>query len=73
MHEPVRVKHPLFGEYTARRPNLSEVEIVDKRAVDANGRSLPAKPKVSAASKAAEKSKTPTNGAEHAATPEKDS
>lgn len=73
MSDFVRVKHPLFGEYSARRPNLNEVEIVDKPAVDANGRPLPAKPKVSIASKATEKSKTPTNGAEPAATPEKDS
>lgn len=48
-----RVKHPLFGEYSARRPNLDEVEVIDKPAVDVNGRPLPAKPKVSVASKAA--------------------
>ena len=69
-----RVKHPLFGEYRARGTKLKEVEVIDKRAVDANGRPLPAKPKTSAASKAAEsKSKSSTNGDEPAAPEEKTS
>lgn len=48
-----RVKHPLFGEYSARNPDPAAVEILDKPAVDRNGHPLPAKPKVSVASKAA--------------------
>lgn len=64
MSEFVRVKHPIFGEYSARRPNLNEVEVIDKPAVDSNGRPLPAKPKVSVASKA--KGKQNPNGGEPA-------
>lgn len=73
MSDFVRVKHPLFGEYSTASPVVGDMQVVDKRAVDANGRPLPSKPKVSVTAKAAEKSKTPTIGAEPAATPEKDS
>lgn len=74
MPEFVRVKHPIFGEFSARRPNLDEVQVLDKPAVNTSGRPLPGKPKTSVAAKAAEnKSKTPTNGAEPATTPEEGS
>lgn len=73
MFDFVRVKHPIFGEYSARRPNLDQVEVIDKPAVDAAGRPLRAKPKTSVAAKAAEKKNTPTNGAESATTPEEGS
>lgn len=62
MSDFVRVRHPLFGEYSTRRPNLNEVEVIDKRAVDASGRPLPAKPKTSVTPKAAEKKNDPNGG-----------
>lgn len=73
MSDFVRVKHPLFGEYSTRNPNLKDVEVLNKRAVDASGRPLPAKPKVSVTTKAADNSKTSITGANSGATPEKDS
>lgn len=71
MSDFVRVKDKVTGdEYSARRPNLSLVDVLDKPAVDRNGRPLPQKPKTSVAAKVAEQKKTPTNGAEPAKTPE---
>jgi hypothetical protein len=67
----VRVKHPLFGEYSTRRPTV-EVEVIDKPAVDASGRPLPAKPKTSVATKAAA-SKSPTGGEPATKNPEEGS
>ncbi len=69
----VRVKHPLFGEYSARRPDLSKVELLNKPAVDRNGKPLPAKPKTTVAALAAAKKKTPNNGGELAKNPEEGS
>ena len=62
MSDFVRVRHPLFGEYSVRRPNLKEVEVIDKPAVDSNGRPLRAKPKTAVAAKAAEKKNDPNGG-----------
>lgn len=70
MSDFVRVKHPLFGEYSAKRPNPAEVEILDEPAVDRNGRPLPPNPKTSAAKEAA--AKKPTGG-EPAKNPEEGS
>jgi hypothetical protein len=70
----VRVKHPIFGHFSTRKPDLWGGEVTDDPAVDANDKPLPAKPKVSVAKKAAEKkSNTPTNGAESATTPKEGS
>jgi hypothetical protein len=71
----VRVKHPLFGHFSTRRPDAwKDAVVTDEPATDVNGKPLPAKPKTSVATKAAEKkSKTPTNGAEPATTPEEGS
>ena len=45
-----RVKDKSTGdEYSARRPDLNKVEVLDEPAVDANGRPLPGKPKTVAA------------------------
>lgn len=61
MAEPQRVKDKDTGhEFTTRRaalPDNWEV-LKDKRAVDARGRDLPAKPKTSVSKKAASKSST---------------
>lgn len=74
MPEFKRVKHPLFGEYSTASPIVGDMQVVDKPATYANGRPLPAKPKVSVAKKAADsRTPTPTNGAESAATPEEGS
>lgn len=69
MSDFVRVKDKTTGhEFTVRHPDLSKVAVIDKPAVDRNGRPLEAKPKTSVAAKAAEKkSKTSTPGAEPAA------
>lgn len=73
MSEFQRVKSKATGhEYTARRPNPDKVDVLDKRAVDAAGRPLRAKPKTSVAAKAKAKN-TPTNGTEPATTPEEGS
>lgn len=61
----VRVKDKTTGdEYSARKPNLEKVDVIDKDAVHkGNGRPLPAKPKTSVAKQApAKKSTTPTGG-----------
>lgn len=74
MSDFVRVKHPIFGHFSARRPDVWGGEITDEKAVDGDGKPLRAKPKTSVAVKAAEKkSKTPTNGVEPATTPEEGS
>jgi hypothetical protein len=65
-----RVKHPIFGHFSARRPAVWGGEITQDEAVDVNGKPLRAKPKTSVSAKAAEQKKTPTNGAEPATTPE---
>lgn len=67
-----RVKDKETGEeLSVRRPNPKRFDLLDKPAVDRYGRRLPNKPKTSVAAKAAEsKSKSPTNGAESAKTPE---
>lgn len=70
MSEFQRVKDKATGhEYSARRPDLSKVDVLDKDAVDRNGRALPAKPKASVSKKAASKS---SNGGEPATTPNKE-
>ena len=71
MPEFLRVKHPLFGEYSVRRPNPHDVEIIDKPAVDSDGRPLPAKPKTTVATRAA--AKKTTTGSEPAQNPEEGS
>jgi hypothetical protein len=72
MSDFVRVKHPIFGHFSTRKPDVWGGEVTDEKAVDANGKPLPAKPRVSVAKKASV-SKTPTNGAEPATTPEEGS
>lgn len=71
MTEFFRVKHPLFGEYSVRCPNPHDVEIIDKPAVDSDGRPLPAKPKTTVADMAA--AKQSTTGSEPALNPEEGS
>lgn len=74
MSEFVRVKHPVFGHFSTRKPEVWGGEVTDEPAVDVNGKPRPAKPKTSVAAKAAEsKKKTSTPGAEPAATPEEGS
>lgn len=70
-HPFVRVKDPIFGHFSTRKPGVwKDAEVTDDPAVDVNGKPLPAKPRVSVAKKAAA-SKTSTNGDEHATTPER--
>lgn len=70
MAEFVRVKDKETGhEYTTARV-LDKHEVLDKRAVDVNGRALPAKPKTSVAKKA---SASKTTGGEPAENPEEGS
>ena len=46
MPDFVRVKDKSTGdEYSARRPDLNKVEVLDEPAVDRNGRPLTGKPK----------------------------
>lgn len=74
MSDFVRVKHPIFGHFSTRKPGVWEgAEVTDDPAVDVNGKPLPAKPRVSVATKKAAASKSPTNGAEPATTPEEGS
>lgn len=75
MSDFVRVKHPIFGHFSTRKPDVWGGDVTDDPAVDTNGKPLPAKPKISVALKKATGSKknTPTNGAEPATTPEEGS
>lgn len=75
MSEFKRVKHPILGEYSARRPG-DDVQVVDKPAADSYGRPLPAKPKTTVAKKAAasaKKAETTPNGGEPASDPKEGS
>jgi hypothetical protein len=68
----VRVNHPVFGHFSTRRPEIWGGEATDEKAVDVNGKPLPAKPRTSVAKKAADsKSKSPTPGAKSATSPER--
>ena len=61
-----RVKDKATGhEYSARRPNPEKVTVLDKDAVDLNGRPLPAKPNVSAAARGKKKSGSEPSGADN--------
>lgn len=72
--EFVRVKHPVFGHFSTRSPEVWGAEVIDEDGADSNGDPLPAKPKVSVAKKATGKKNTPTTGAEPAdPTPEEGS
>lgn len=74
MSDFVRVKHPIFGHFSTRKPGVwKDAVVTDEPAVDGNDRPLRAKPKTSVATKAAEKRKTPTPGVEPAVTPEEGS
>lgn len=68
-HPFVRVKHPIFGHFSTRKPEVWGGDVTDDPAVDGNGKPLPAKPKVSVSAKRATASKTHTNGAEPATSP----
>lgn len=67
MSDFFRVKHPVFGHFSTRKPDVWGGEVTDDDATDVNGKPLKAKPKTSVAAKAAEKKNTPTPGAEPAA------
>lgn len=77
MSDFVRVKDKATGHEYSTSHVTDNHEVLDKRAVDANGRPLPAKPKTTVAKKAsaskAAPSSEPTNGAESATTPEEGS
>lgn len=74
MSEFVRVKDKTTGhEYSVRRPDPKRVDVLDKPAVDRNGKPLPAKPKTTVAAVASAKKKTTPNGGEPAETPEEGS
>lgn len=74
MPEFVRVKDKTTGhEFTVRHPNLAKVDVIDSRALDANGQPLPATPHVPEATPAPAKKKTQTPGVEPATTPEEGS
>lgn len=66
MSDFVRVKDKVTGhEYSTRRPNPKTVDVLkDKSAVDADGRPLPDKPNVSAASRDKKKSGSEPSGAD---------
>ena len=71
MSEFVRVKDKATGhEYSARRPDLDKVEVLDKPAVDRNGRPLPPKYKTSVTNQAAAKQ---SHGGESASKSKEDS
>lgn len=68
-----RVKDKATGhEYSARRPDLTKVEILDKPATDRYGAPLAPEPKTSVANQAPAK-KTNPNGGEPAKNPEEGS
>lgn len=53
MPEFVRVNHPIFGHFSTRKPEVWGGEVTDDKAVDVNGKPLPAKPRISKAKPAA--------------------
>lgn len=42
----VRVNHPIFGHFSTRKPAVWGGEVTAEEAVDANGKPLPAKPRI---------------------------
>lgn len=46
MNEFVRVKHPLFGHFSTRSPELWGGEVTEDPAVDGNGKPMLAKPRL---------------------------
>ncbi len=63
MTDFLRVKDNETGhEFSARRPNPAKVTVLDKPAVDADGRPLPAKHNVSATLRGKKKPATESTG-----------
>lgn len=68
MSDFVRVKHPIFGHFSTRKPEVWGGDVTDDPAVDGNGKPLPSKPRTSVAKKAAESKSKSRSGAESATT-----
>ena len=74
MSDFVGVKDKTTGhEFSVRHPNLAKVTVIDERAVDVNGRPLPATPKAPVPEPVAAKKKTTHDDGEPVTTPKEGS